>query len=41
MHNTTYPDETLYEYDEKGLLKMKNNKYNGHEFVSEYRYEKW
>ncbi|GAA0892741.1 hypothetical protein GCM10009122_24200 [Fulvivirga kasyanovii] len=41
MHNTTYPDETLYEYDEEGLLKMKNNKYNGHEFVSEYRYEKW
>jgi hypothetical protein len=41
MHNTTYPDETLYEYDGKGLLKMKNNKYNGHEFVSEYRYEKW
>lgn len=41
MHNTTYPDETLYEYDKKGLLKMKNNKYNRHEFVSEYRYEKW
>lgn len=41
MHNTTYPEETSYQYDESGLLKVKINKYNGHEFVSEYLYEKW
>ncbi len=41
MLNTTYADETSYEYDESRLLKVKRKKYNGHEFISEYRYETW
>jgi len=41
MYNTTYSDETFCEYYDSGLLKIKTNKYNGHEFISEFRYESW
>jgi hypothetical protein len=41
MHNTNFPAATIYKYDSSGLLDSKITMSNGHESISEYRFEKW